>query len=65
MSPPFQKIVLQYIMMKFYSNNCQKCYEVVKLYDVRLLLLLELGELGGGYMQIIIIIIVYSPISNV
>ena len=38
-------------MMKFYSNNCQKSYEVVKLYDVRLLLLLELGELGGGYMQ--------------
>ena len=33
--------------MKFYPNNCQKCYEVVKLYDVRLLLLLELGELKG------------------
>ena len=32
--------------MKFYLNYCQKCYEVVKLYDVRLLLLLELGELG-------------------
>ena len=34
--------------MIFYPNNCQKCYEVVKLYlyDVRLLLLLELGELG-------------------
>ena len=31
--------------MKFYPNNCQKCYEVVKLYDVRLLLLLE-WELG-------------------
>ena len=32
--------------MKFYPNNCQKCYEVLKLYNVRLLLLLELGELG-------------------
>ena len=32
-------------MMKFYPNNCQKCY--VKLYDVRLFLLPELGELVG------------------
>ena len=32
--------------MKCYPNNCQKCYEVVKLYGVRLFLLLELGEFG-------------------
>ena len=32
--------------MKFYPNNCQKCYEVVKQYDVRLFLLLDWGELG-------------------
>ena len=31
--------------MKYYPNNCQKSHEVVKLYDVRLLLLPELGEL--------------------